>query len=199
MEEIAAKFRSIEDPRHSGYTKHALENILILTMCAVLCGLDTLEAVHVFGENNQEFLREHFGMETLPSKATLGRVLSIIDGAAVGKVMIEILRERIGTSGKVIAVDGKAICSTSEKRQPHSALQILTAYMTENGVTLAQEAIHEKTNEIPVFQQMLDYLNIKDKIITADAIHCQRETCAKIVKKEGEYVLGLKKKPARFV
>jgi len=53
----------------------------------------------------------------------------------------------------------------------------LTAYITENGVILGQEAIHEKTNEIPVFQQMLDYLAIKGKVVTADAMHCQRETC----------------------
>ena len=61
--------------------------------------------------------------------------------------------------GNVIAVDGKAIRSTGEKDKPHSALQILSAYLTENGVTLGQESIHEKTNEIPIFQQMLDYLD----------------------------------------
>ena len=67
---------------------------------------------------------------------------------------MEILRARFGTAGEVIAVDGKAICNTTKPGHPHSALQILSAYMTENGVVLAQEAIHEKTNEIPVFQKL---------------------------------------------
>ena len=94
---------------------------------------------------------------------------------------MEILRARFGTAGEVIAVDGKAICSTTKPGHPHSALQILSAYMTENGVVLAQEAIHEKTNEIPVFQEMLDYLANEGKTVTADAMHCQRETCRKIM------------------
>ncbi len=99
---------------------------------------------------------------------------------------------RSETSGKVIAVDGKAICSTTKPKQRHSALQIVTAYLTENGVVLGQEKVQEKTNEIPVFQEMLGYLKIKGKTITADAMHCQKETCKKIIEKEGNYVFGLK-------
>ena len=56
---------------------------------------------------------------------------------------------QFGASGEVIAVDGNAICSTAKPGNPHSALQILSAYMTDNGVVLAQEVIHQKTNEIP--------------------------------------------------
>jgi len=98
----------------------------------------------------------------------------------------------------VLAVDGKAIRSTSEKGKPHSALQILTAYLTESGVVLGQETIHEKTNEIPVFQEMLDYLDVKGKTITADAMHCQKDTCEKIIKNGGNYVFGLKENQKTF-
>lgn len=90
--------------------------------------------------------------------------------------------------GDVSAVDGKVIRSTVQKDKPHSALQILTAYLTENGVILVQEKIHEKTNEIPVFQEMMTYLNLKDKTVTADAMHCQRDTCAMILDKGGHYL-----------
>ena len=55
--------------------------------------------------------------------------------------------------------------------------QIITAYLTDSGVVLGQEKINEKTNEIPVLRQMLEYMNIKGKTITADALHCQKETC----------------------
>ena len=64
--------------------------------------------------------------------------------------------------------------------------------MTDSGITLAQEAIHEKTNEIPVFQEMLTYLDIESKVVTADAMHCQRETSRRIVQKKGDYLFGLK-------
>jgi len=75
-------------------------------------------------------------LTSVPSKSTFGRILNVVDADAVGNVMSEILQERFGTKGNVIAVDGKAICSTSKDGQPHSALQILTAYITENGVII---------------------------------------------------------------
>lgn len=192
MEEIVEKLKEIEDPRHSGYIKYKLADVLSIILCAVLCGLDDLESLHVFAESNRSLWEERLGMMDIPSKATFGRILSIVDADAVGKAMSEILQERFGTKGNVVAVDGKAVCSTSKDGHPHSALQILTAYLTENGVILGQESIHEKTNEIPVFQQMLDHLAIRGKVVTADAMHCQRKTCAKIISMQGDYVLGLK-------
>ena len=92
---------------------------------------------------------------------------------------------RFGTAGEVIAVDEKSIRGTAKSGEPRSALQILSAYVTENGVVLAQEAIHEKTSEIPVFQEVLTYLDVEGKIVTADAMHCQRETCRKGIQRKG--------------
>lgn len=199
MEEIRERLGEIEDPRHQSYVKHQLVDILLIVMCAVLCGLDTLGDLVIYAENKKEFLRKELGIETIPSKATFGRILSMVDGKALGNVILDILGTRFGTSGEVIAVDGKAICSTAKPGQPHSALQILSAYITGNGVTLAQKEIHKKTNEIPVFQEMLTYLDVKDKIVTADAMHCQRETCRRIVKGQGNYVFGLKEnQPSLF-
>ena len=186
------RFAIIEDPRHQGYIKHKLSDILVIVMCAVLCGLDELCDIMTFAENKSNFFKEEYGIEKIPSKPTMSRVLSIIDGEEVGKIIISIMKEIAGTKGKVIAVDGKAICSTSKPKQAHSALQIVTAYLTENGVVLGQEMIQEKTNEIPVFKQMLEYLKIKGKTITADAMHCQKETCERIIEKQGDYVFGLK-------
>ena len=85
--------------------------------------------------------------------------------------------------GEVIAVDGEF--GTAKSGEPRNALRILSAYVTENGVVLAQEAIHEKTNEIPVFQEMLTYLDVEGKTVTADAMHCQRETCRGVIQRKG--------------
>ena len=84
-------------------------------------------------------------------------------------------------------MDGKTIRSTSKEGESNSALQILTAYLTESGVMLGQKAIDRKTNEIPVFQEMLNFIDIKDKIIAADAM----KTCKKIIEKQGDYIFGL--------
>lgn len=192
MQEIREKFGIIDDPRHQGYVEHKLADVLTVVLCAVFCGLDTLGEIIIFAENNGEFLAEKFGIEKIPSKATLARILGMVDGNKVGKIMIDIMREQFGTTGEVVAVDGKAICSTCKTGNAHSALQILTAYITSSGVILGQAAIHEKTNEIPTFQQMLETLDVKGKTVTADAMHCQRETCRKIIAKNGNYLFGLK-------
>lgn len=131
--------------------EYALADILVIIMCAVLCGLDTLEDLVIYAKNKEEFLTKELGIEKIPSKATFARILSMIDGKQIGEAIIDVLRSRFGTAGEVVAVDGKAICSTTKQGNPHSALQILSAYITSSGVILAQEAIHEKTNEISVF------------------------------------------------
>lgn len=189
---MTEKFEIIEDTRHQSYIKHKLSHILMIVMCAVLCGLDELGDIVAFAENKAKFFKDNFGIEKIPSKATISRVLSIIDGQKVAQVIIDIMKTAINKNEKVIAADGKAIRSTSKTDKRHSALQIITVYLTESGVVLGQEKINEKTNEIPVLQQMLEYINIKGKTITADALHCQKETCRKIIKKEGNYVFGLK-------
>ena len=197
-EYIREKFSSIEDPRHPSYVEHNLVDILIIIMSGVMCGLDGLAEIMVHAHNRAEFFKREFAIARLPSKPTLSRVLNMLDGDAVAKVIMEIMKERADIVGNIIAVDGKAIRSTSEPGNPHSALQILTAYLTEGCVVMGQNAIHDKTNEIPVFQAMLGLLDITGKTITADAMHCQKETCRKIIASGGDYVFGLKENHKTF-
>ncbi len=175
MEEIRAQMPTIEDPRHPSYVKYALADILIIIMCGVLCGLDTLGDLVIYAKSKSDFLKETFRIEKIPSKATFGRILSMVDGKRIGDVILDVLCERFGTMGEVIVVDGKAICSTAKGENSHKALQILSAYVTDSGITLAQEAIHEKTNEIPVFQEMLTYLQrlTKGNNINNNKMDCQ--------------------------
>lgn len=194
MERIRESLSQIEDTRHASYVEHNLVDVLILIMCSVVSGVTELADMMVYIESKKDFYREQFGIEKYPSKPTLSRILNMIDGDAVGRIITQIIRENAGNIGDIIAIDGKAIRSTGKKCKAHSFLQILTAYATESGVTLGQSAIsHEdKTNEIPVFQSMLDCLDIEGKTITADAMHCQKDTCAKIIEQGGNYIFGLK-------
>ncbi len=194
MVQLRERLSIVPDFRHQSYISHKLSDILIIVMVAVLCGLDQLNDLVVFAVEKKDFFAEHFGIMTIPSKPTFSRVLNMIHPDAVVKVIVQLMKESIAEVGRIIAFDGKAICSTGEKGKPHSALQILSAYLVEDGIVLGQEAIHEKTNEIPVLRDMLEYIDISGKIVTADAMHCQRETCAKIVDEEhnGDYVIGLK-------
>ncbi len=191
-------FEEIEDPRHPSYVEHKLSDVLTIVTCAVLSGLDTLDDIVTYEHEKASFFKESFLIEKLPSKATLARILAVVDGTKVCDVIITIMQKTFEVSDKVIAVDGKAIRSTIKGGSIHTALQILTAYVTSNGVILGQKAINKKTNEIPVFQEMLDKLNISGKTVTADAMHCQRDTCAKIISKGGDYLIGLKQNQKRL-
>jgi predicted transposase YbfD/YdcC len=161
-------------------------------MCAVLCGLDELEEIVTFGKGKKEFLNKHFGITKVPSEATLSRIMNMVNGDIVAGLVINIMREMIGISGDIIAIDGKTICSTAKKGSSREKLHIVTAYLTNNGVTLGQLPVNEKTNEIPVLRDLLDMIDIEGKIITADAMHCQKDTVEKIIDGGGDYVLGLK-------
>ena len=185
-------FAIIEDRRYQGFVKHKLSDILTIVACSVLCGMDRLCDIMAYAENKKEFFRTNFGIENIPSKPTVSRTLAVIDGQKVAESIMAMMQDAIALTGDLIAVDGKAIRSTSQNGKSHSALQIITAYLTECGVVLGQEKIHEKTNEIPVFQKMMSYLNLKGKTVTADAMHCQRRTCSLILEQGGDYLFGLK-------
>jgi predicted transposase YbfD/YdcC len=102
------------------------------------------------------------------------------------------MRELLGLSGEIVAIDGKTIRSTYKGSGFRDKLHIVTAYMTANGVCLGQLAVEEKTNEIPIVRELVGMIDIKGKIVTMDAMHCQTETARGIIDGGGDYVIGLK-------
>jgi predicted transposase YbfD/YdcC len=191
---IRGKFSKIKDLRVKGMITYPLEDLLIIIMLGVMCGLEESEQIVIYAKNKKSFLSQVFGIKKIPSEITLDRILEMVDGEAVSKIIIEIMKMKILKLGDIIAVDGKSIRSTIPEGKKQATLQILTAYFVESGVVLGQKYISDKdkTNEIPVFQEMLLYVDIKGKTITADAMHCQKDTCEMIVARGGNYVFGLK-------
>ena len=172
------------------YTLPKLTYVLILVMCGILSGLDELQDIVLYGKNDIKFFHETFGIEKIPSKSTLTRIMNLVDGVAVAEVIVNIMRETLGIAGEVIAFDGKTIRKTAKANR--EKLHIMTAYITQSGVTVGHAAVDEKTNEIPVMQKMLKEIGLKNKIITADAMHCQKETAKLIKEGGGDYIFGLK-------
>ena len=81
-------FNEIADKRHQSYVKHRLQDILVMLMCAVLCGLDELSAVMVYIQNKADFFAQNFGIQEIPSKPTVSRVLRMIDGKQVAQIIL---------------------------------------------------------------------------------------------------------------
>ena len=191
-EQKAEYFTDLEDIRCPCDVDHKLVDVLILVMCSVLCGIDELEKMVTYGKENLKFLNEYFGVTKIPSKATLSRIMNMLNGDVVAEGIVCIMLDLIGSDGEIVAIDGKTICSTAKKNTWREKLHLITAYLTESGVTLGQLAVNEKTNEIPVLRDLLKMIDVSGKIVTADAMHCQTETVAAIIDAGGDYVLGLK-------
>ena len=196
-EQVRDEFDVIFDGRYQGYIEISLTDILIVVMCAVMCGWTRYEDIELYGREKFEFLHEAFGVEKVPSDSTICRALQSVSGEVVVDAVINIMRSCISQTGEIISIDGKAIRQTYQDERAEK-LQIVTAFCAQSGLILGSRSIPKKTNEIPVLREMLELFNIAGKTITADALHCQNETVEKIVELGGNYVIGLKKNQKNF-
>ena len=187
----------IEDERDSFTIKHNLIDILKLTMISVLCGMDELDKMIDYGNNKREFLKKEFEIKSIPSKSTLTRIFVMIDPKWLGLSIVGIVQSLIKEKHNQIMIDGKAIKSTDAIKAIEKMMNIVTAY-TDRGISLLQKTVDNKTNEIPAVKELIDMLDVKGMIITADAMHCQKETAEKIVNNGGDYVLQLKANQKSF-
>ena len=190
-------FGIIEDNRDQANTRHPLVNILKLVLLAILCGMDKLNKIVDYGKNKKEFLKEQFFIDEIPSQSTLTRVMMMIDPKWLGLATVGILNTLIKEKADQIMVDGKAIKSTDAIKTIEKMMNIVTVY-TNTGIALAQKTVETKTNEIPAMQDLVEMLNIEGMVVTADAMHCQKETAEKIVNGKGDYVLQLKANQKSF-
>ena len=190
-------FGIIEDKRDEALVKHLLIDILKLVMVAILCGVDELEQIVDYGKRKKEFLKKEFEIKQIPSKSTLTRIFIMIDPKWLGLSIVGILNTLIKKQYGQIMLDGKAIKSTDAIKTIEKMMNIVTAY-TDTGISLWQTTVDSKSNEIPAVQELISMLNVKGMMVTADAMHCQKETEKTIVDNGGDYVLQLKANQGTF-
>lgn len=190
-------FGIIDDPRCEVNVIHSLVDILKLVMVAVLCGMDELNKIIDYGNNKKEFLEKEFGITSIPSKSTLTRVIALIKPKMLSLSVVCILKNLIKNKETQIMLDGKAIKSTDSIKTIETMMNIVTAY-TNTGISLGQIVVDSKSNEIPAVRELIELLDIEGTIITADAMHCQKETAEAIIKNKADYVLQLKANQKSF-
>ena len=190
-------FGIIEDPRCEVNVIHPLVDILKLVMISILCGMDELDKIIDYGENKKEFLKKEFDIKMIPSKSTLTRVIAMINPKWLSLSIVCILNTLIKNKPNQLMLDGKAIKSTDAIKSIETMMNIVTAY-TDTGICLGQKTVDSKSNEIPAVRELVEMLNIEGLVVTADAMHCQKETAEIIIKNKGDYVLQLKANQGRF-
>jgi predicted transposase YbfD/YdcC len=187
-------FEGVTDPRVVGRCDHRLDDILVISILAVICGADDWTDIEVFGKVREAWLRQFLELPNgIPSHDTFRRVFELLDRqqfAAGVWQWTQALQE--ATEAKLIAIDGKTLRRSHRKQAGWAALHLVTAWSTENGLTLGQQATDEKSNEITAIPELLKLLSLKGCTVTIDAMGCQREIAAEIRAAQADYVLAVK-------
>jgi predicted transposase YbfD/YdcC len=194
VEHFLACWQELDDPRTSNASLHDFHELLMIALCAVLCGGQTAVDMALFAEAKETFLRGFLRLEHgLPSHDTFSRLFRSLDAdqfrAAFQRFMSGFSEQIQG----VVAIDGKVLRRSFDHASGKSPLHMVSAWGCEQRLVLAQIATDVKSNEITAVPKLLAMLSLKDTIVTTDALNCQRAIAGQIVDQGGDYVLALKK------
>jgi len=187
-------FSVISDPRVDRSKKHLLIDILFIGVCSVICGGEGFEAMEDFGKARESWFRKFLELpHGIPSHDTFRRVLSILDpvefSACLNRWSVA-LHE--ATDGAVIALDGKTIRHSFDSFSGQSAVHLVSAWASESGLALGQVRVDDKSNEITALPALLKMIDVRGRVVTMDAMGCQKELAKEITDRGGDYLMCLK-------
>ena len=192
-------FKDVDDVRLKGMIDYPLSEILLIAFLAILGNASKWAEIEDFGKAHLRWLKKFLKLKNgIPSHDTFRRVFALIDSVQLQTATVSLLKKSLGIkdSGyRHICVDGKEEKGTGRKYDTDEKirnLQTLHVYDASNDICLFSQSIEEKTNEIPVAQEILKNMQLKGCIITFDAMHTQKETIRIIAESKGDYVGGLK-------
>ncbi len=193
-ESIQQHFGSIPEPRLERTRLHELMAILVIAICAVICGADSWEDIEDFGHAKEGWLRTFLPLPNgIPSHDTFRRVFGLIDADAFQRSFVrwvQAVTQLIG--GQVIAVDGKKPRGSQDRGIGRGAIDMVSAWASANQLVLGQVKVADKSNEIKAIPALLRMLAISGCIVTVDSMGCQVEVAQTCVDQEADYVLALK-------
>jgi predicted transposase YbfD/YdcC len=191
---LVERLQTIADPRRQGENlKHPLVDVIIVGFCGVLAGCEDFVEIAEWAKGNEEFFRTFLEVpHGIPSHDTFNRVFAMLKPTTLQEVLLPWLLERRGLPGEWIHLDGKTLRRTRCQSRKLKALHVVSAWAGQTGVTLGQVAVEAKSNEITALPQLLELLDLHDKIVTLDAMGCQKEIAKTIIAGGGEYLLAVK-------
>jgi predicted transposase YbfD/YdcC len=186
-------FSDLRDPRVERTKAHLLEDILFITIAAVICGAETWDDIELFGKSKESWLRTVLKLpEGIPSHDTFNRVFSLLDPKELEEGFLQWVRSVATlTNGEVVSIDGKSIRG-SRSNGGKNIVHMVSAWASENNVVLGQVKTDDKSNEITAIPELLKLLVLKGCIVTIDAMGCQKDIASAIIAKEADYILALK-------
>jgi len=186
-------FSDLPDPRQLIKVVYPLDEVLLLSLLAVLAGAETFTDIARFGENKLDLLRRFrpFHNKT-PTHDRLGEIFAALDAERFQQCFVAWVAASTGISAEVIAIDGKTSRRSFKKKGEDTPIHIVSAFAARQRLVLGQVKVAEKSNEIIAIPKLLDMLVIEGAIITIDAMGCQRDIARKVIDKKADYLLALK-------
>jgi predicted transposase YbfD/YdcC len=187
-------FRSLTDPRVERTRRHPLINVLFIAVCGVLSGANSFAAIHEFGCDRRTWFARYLDLSNgIPSDDTFSRVLARLDPAAFEKCLLSWIQAVQEISDhRLIAIDGKTLRGSYDRGDGQAAIHMVSAWATENKLSLGQVVVDAKSNEITAIPELLRVLEVTGAVVTIDAMGCQKEIAELIREGGGDYVLAVK-------
>jgi len=186
-------FVSIEDPRKWRNVRHKLEDIIILSIVAVICGAEGWEEIEEFGNSKETFFKSILELpHGIPSHDTIRRVFMLLEPDSFEKSFKSWTESLVKKRKGVLAFDGKTLRGSHDRVNGKSPIHIVSAWSDANGIVLGQIAVGDKSNEITAIPKLIEFLDLKGLVVTIDAMGTQTKIADKIIEKGGDYILALK-------
>lgn len=200
MESPLKYFAELTDPRVERTKEHLLEDILFITMAAVLCGAESWNEIEEYGKSKQDWLRTFLCLpHGIPSHDTFNRVFSALDPEQLESCFVAWVRDVARLSqGEVVSIDGKALRG-SRQAGKKAMVHMVSAWANTNNLVLAQRKVADHSNEITAIPKLLEVLALSGTVVSIDAIGCQHSIARKIREKEADYILAVKENQGQLL
>ena len=202
MERFRECFDDLIDPRTGNAQRHDLVEIVLIALAATLCGAETCVDMALFGRAKEPLLRRFLQLPGgIPSHDTFSRIFRLLDPdgfeASFGRFVAAFAGDP--GAGDIVAVDGKTARRSFDRQGGRRPLHLVNAWAVEQRLVLGQRKVDGQSNEIEAVPELLALLALDGRIVTADAMHCQKATARIILERGGDYCLALKgNQPALF-
>jgi len=193
MQDFRDCFSGLKDPRSGNALRHDLLELLMIALCAVLCGGESCVDMADFAEEKEGFLRDFLRLpKGLPSHDTFSRIFRALEPGAFRQCFQTFMARFSEACQGVIAIDGKVLRRSFDAASATSALHMVSAWGCEQRLVLGQIATDAKSNEITAVPKLLAMLSLKGCVVTVDALNCPRVIARQIIEQGGDYALALK-------
>jgi predicted transposase YbfD/YdcC len=186
-------FNDLPDGRQSGKVVYPLDEVLLLSLLAVLAGAETITDFARFGDKKLALLRRFRPYRNgTPPHDTLGDIFATLDADEFQRRFVAWVAAVTGIPAGVVAIDGKTVRRSGHRKAGKAPIHMVSAFAARQRLVLGQVKVADKSNEIVAIPKLLKMLVIEGAIVTIDAMGCQREIAKAILEKKADYVLALK-------